>query len=113
MLVVVCCGCVSCCGLRLSTVFYPFCKVEHLTHTDMFPLFLGMIRYTNARPKHRSHTAMHRWCVSGNKNEGVQLGLAFVFRGENVHFLHSSVHFASMIDKIVLRVKYFWTLQKN
>ncbi len=36
--------------------------------------------------------------------------MSFVFRGENVHFLHFSVHFASMIDKIVLKVKYFWTL---
>jgi hypothetical protein len=52
-------------------------------------------------------------CVTGNKNGGVQLGLAFVFRGKNGHFMHYSVHFTSMIDDIVLKVKYFWTLGKN
>jgi hypothetical protein len=39
--------------------------------------------------------------------------MAFILRGGNVHFLHFSVHFASMIDIIVLKVKYFWTIQKN
>jgi hypothetical protein len=56
---------------------------------------------------------MHMGCVTNNKNGGVQLGLAVVLRGENVQFLHFSVYFASMIDNIVLKVKYFWTLQKN
>ncbi len=51
--------------------------------------------------------------VTSNKNGGVQLGLAFVFRWKNVHFMHFSVHFASMVDNIVLKVKYFWTLQKT
>ena len=53
---------------------------------------------------------MHRGCVTCNKNGWVQLGLAFILRGKTVHFLHLSVHFASMIDSIVLKVKYFWTL---
>jgi hypothetical protein len=35
--------------------------------------------------------------VTGNKNGGVQLGLAFIFRGGNVHFMHFSVHFASIV----------------
>jgi hypothetical protein len=56
---------------------------------------------------------MHRGGVTSNKNWGVQLGLAFVLRGKAVHFLHLSVHFASMIDNIVLKVKYFRRLQKN
>ena len=57
---------------------------------------------------------MHRVCVSGNKNGGVQFGLAFVLRGGNTPFLRTSVHFASMIDNVVLEiVEYFWTLQKN
>ena len=43
---------------------------------------------------------------------GVQLGLAFVFRGKSVHVLNSSVHFASMVDNLVFKVQYFWTLQK-
>jgi hypothetical protein len=53
---------------------------------------------------------MHRGCVSSNINGGLQLGLAFVLRGGNVIFLHFSLHFANMIDNIVLKVKYFWTL---
>jgi hypothetical protein len=56
---------------------------------------------------------MHGEGVSSNKNGGVQLGLAFVLRGGNVHFMHFSLHFARMIDNIVLKVKYFWTLQKT
>jgi hypothetical protein len=57
---------------------------------------------------------MHRRCVTSNKNGGgVQLGLAFVFRGGNVHVLNSSVHFASMLDILVFTVQYFWTLQKT
>ncbi len=39
MLVVVCCGCALCCGLRYIAVFYPFYRVEHLTHADTFPPF--------------------------------------------------------------------------
>jgi hypothetical protein len=56
---------------------------------------------------------MHRVYVTGNKNGGLQLGLAFVFWGGNVHFLNSSVHFASMVDNLVCKVQYFLTLQKN
>ncbi len=41
---------------------------------------------------------------------GVQLCLALVFRGGNVHFMHFSVLFASMVDNIVLKEKYFWML---
>ena len=55
---------------------------------------------------------MHRGCVTGNKNGGVQLGLAFVFRGKNTPFLRTSVHFASMIGNLVLKVEYFGTLKK-
>jgi hypothetical protein len=51
--------------------------------------------------------------VSSNKNGGVQLGLAFILREGNLHFMHFSVYFASMINNIVLKVKYLWTLQKN
>jgi hypothetical protein len=51
--------------------------------------------------------------VTSNKNGGLQLGLAFVLRRKNVYFLHLSVHFASMIDNIVRKVKYFWTLPKT
>ncbi len=47
------------------------------------------------------------------KMGGVQLGLTFVLRGGYVHFLHFSVHVTSMIANIVLKVKYFWTLQKK
>jgi hypothetical protein len=46
---------------------------------------------------------MHEGGFTGNDNGGVELGLAFVLRGGNMHFLHSSVHFASMIDNIVLK----------
>jgi hypothetical protein len=56
---------------------------------------------------------MHRGCVTSNKNGGVQLGLDFVLRGKTVHFLHFSVHFARMIDDIVFKIQYFWTLQKT
>jgi hypothetical protein len=55
---------------------------------------------------------MHRGCVTINKNGGVQLGLAFVLGGVNVHVLNPSVHFASMVDNLVLKVQYFWTLKK-
>jgi hypothetical protein len=56
---------------------------------------------------------MHRGGVSGNKNGGMQSGLAFVLRGGNTPFLRTSVHFASMIEYAVLKIEYFWTLQKN
>ncbi len=68
---------------------------------------------TNAHPEHGSHTTMHRGCVTGNKNGGVQLGLAFVLRGKNTPVLHTSVHFASMIGNLVLKVEYFGTLKKT
>jgi len=42
--------------------------------------------------------------VSGNKNGGVQFGLAFVLRGGNTPFLRTSVHFASMIDNVVIKI---------
>jgi hypothetical protein len=51
--------------------------------------------------------------VTSNKNWGVHLGLAFVFRGEDAHVLNSSVHFAIMVDNVVFMVQYFWTLQKS
>jgi hypothetical protein len=52
--------------------------------------------------------------VSGNKNGGVQFGLAFVLRGGNTPFLQTSVHFASMIlDNVVLKIEFLWTLQKK
>ena len=54
-----------------------------------------------------------RGCVSDNKNGGVQFRLAFVLRGANTPFLQTSVHFASMIDNIVLKIEYFGTLPKN
>jgi hypothetical protein len=44
---------------------------------------------------------------------GVQLGLAFVLREKNTHNLISSVHIASMVDNLVLKEQYFWTLQKT
>jgi hypothetical protein len=56
---------------------------------------------------------MHRWCVSGNKKGGVQFGLGFSLRGGNTPFLRTSVHFASMIDNVVLKIEFFWTLQKK
>ena len=56
---------------------------------------------------------MHRVCVSGNKNGGVQFGLAFVLRGGNTPFLQTSVDFASVIDNVVLKIEYFWTLEKK
>jgi hypothetical protein len=56
---------------------------------------------------------MHMGCVSGNKNGGVQFGLAFILRGGNTPFLRTSVHVAIMIDNVVLMIEYFWTLQKN
>ena len=43
----------------------------------------------------------------------VQLGLAIVLGGEIMQFLHSNVHFASMIGNLVFKVKSFWTLQKT
>jgi hypothetical protein len=30
-----------------------------------------------------------------------------------VHVLKSSVHFASMVDNLLFKVQFFWTLQKN
>jgi hypothetical protein len=72
-----------------------------------------MIPCTNAHPEHRSHTTMHRGCVSGNKSGGVQFGLAFVLREENTPFLQTSVQIASIIDNVVLMIGYFRTLQKN
>ncbi len=51
--------------------------------------------------------------MAGNKNGGVQLGLAFVLRSKNTPFLHTSVHFASMIGNLVLKVEYFETLKKT
>jgi hypothetical protein len=51
--------------------------------------------------------------VTGDKNGGVRLGLAFVLRGKTVHVLKSSVHFASMVDNLVFKVQYFWTLKKT
>jgi hypothetical protein len=50
---------------------------------------------------------MHRGCVTSNKNGGVQLGMAFVLRGKNTAFFSTSVHFAGMIDNLVLKVQYF------
>jgi hypothetical protein len=40
--------------------------------------------------------------VSGNKNGGVQFGLAFVLRGGNTPFLQTS---ASMTDNVVLKIE--------
>ncbi len=51
--------------------------------------------------------------MSSNKNGGVQFGLAFVLRGGNTSFLQTSVDFASVIDNGVLKIEYFWTLQKK
>jgi hypothetical protein len=44
---------------------------------------------------------------------GVQLGLVFVFKGGNVHVLNSSVHFARMVDNLVLKVQYFGHYKKT
>jgi hypothetical protein len=62
--------------------------------------------------KKNTHTppCTGRGCVIGNKNGGVQLGLAFVLRGKNTPFLRTSVHFASMIVNLLLKVEYFGTL---
>jgi len=51
--------------------------------------------------------------VSGIKNVGVQFGLAFVFRGGNNPFLRASVHVACMIVNVILKIDYFWTLEKK
>ncbi len=72
-----------------------------------------MIPCTDAHPEHCSHTTMHRGGVSSNKHGGVQFGLAFVLRGGNAPFLQTSVYFASMIDYLVLKIEYFWTLKKT
>ncbi len=57
---------------------------------------------------------MHGVCVIDKKWGGRgQLGLAFVIRRINAHVKYFSVHFASMIDSIVLKAKYFWTLKKT
>jgi hypothetical protein len=52
---------------------------------------------------------MHGVCVTGNRNGGLQLGLAFVFRGGNMNVLNASVHFASMVDNLVFKVQYLDT----
>jgi hypothetical protein len=62
----------------------------------------------------RGDTSPCTGCVSPViKIGGVQLGLAFIFRGGNVHVLNLSLHFASMVDNLVTKIQYFWTLQKN
>ncbi len=98
---------VFCVVLAIEYLFYLFRRVEHPTHANILPLFYGKIPCTNAHPEHRSYTAMHRGCVSGNKNGGVQFGLVFVLRGGNTPFFRTSVHFASMIDNLVLKIEYF------
>jgi hypothetical protein len=52
---------------------------------------------------------MDRGCAT--RGDAIRLGLCF--EGGNYAFFHLSVHFASMIDNIVLEVKYFWTLKKT
>jgi hypothetical protein len=49
-----------------------------------------------------AHTPL---CTGGNKNGGVQFPLAFVFRGGNTHFLRTSVHVASRIVNVVLKIE--------
>jgi hypothetical protein len=77
--------CVLCC---VSYVLF-----THFVTTpgDISPPFLSMIPCSNAPPKPGWQTAMHSGCVSGSKKGGVQLGLAVVLRGENMHFLRFSV----------------------
>ena len=43
----------------------------------------------------------------------VQFGLAFVLRGGNTPFLGTNMQFASMIVNVVLKIEFFWTLQKK
>ncbi len=43
---------------------------------------------------------------------GVAVRLGLCFEGRNVHVLNSSVHFASIVDNLKLKIQYFWTLQK-
>ena len=60
-----------------------------------------MISCFNAPTEHISHIYMYWWYVTGNKNEGMQLGLAFIERaggGEPFFYTLYTVHFASMID---------------
>ncbi len=51
--------------------------------------------------------------MTSNKNGGVQLGLAFVFGGGNVHVVKSIVHFTSMVDNLVFNVQYFGHYKKT
>jgi hypothetical protein len=43
----------------------------------------------------------------------LQFVLACVLRGGNTPFLRTSVHFASMIDNVVLKIEYFWSQEKK
>jgi hypothetical protein len=65
------------------------------------------------KSKHGSPIYMHGTWGTSNKNGGVQLDLAFVFRGKNTPFFCTSVNLDSMIDNSVLKLQYIWTLKKT
>jgi hypothetical protein len=112
--------CASCCvivvvfcvlWLEVGSVFYPFYCVEHLTHANTLYCSTAI---TNAPPLTNAIMLPHKvqaWvtqhhaqgCVTGNKNGGVQSDLAFILRDKNTHF-STSVHFASMMDNLVLKL---------
>ena len=97
---------VGCCVL---CVFCVLCRATKLIFThfvttpgDISPQFLSMLTCSNAPPQHGSHIYMYWGCVTRDKSWGVQLDLAFVFRGKNTPFFGTSVHFACTIENLVL-----------
>jgi hypothetical protein len=88
------CGCVV---VLCSRTFYPFCRAEHPTHADISPLFNARTNAKLCSPQ-AALTNQHaiRVCQCTSKL-GWQLGMAFILRGENMHFLCTSVRYSGRI----------------
>ncbi len=82
MLVVVCCGCVV---VLCSHTFYPFCRAEHPTHADIFPLFNARTNAKLLTPSSADESAYNQGS-SAHIKIGVAVRLGLRFEGEKYAF---------------------------
>ena len=86
------------CGCVVARVLSPFCRVDHPPHGDIFPLFNARTNAKLLTPS-RADTSQCTGEVSAAvKKGGMQVGLAFILRGQNMHFLCTSVRYLGSLS---------------
>jgi len=84
------------CGCVVARVLYPFCRVDHPTHGNIFPLFNARTNAKLLTPSSADESA-YNLDSSAHIKIGVAVRLGLRFEGGKYAFLRTSVRYLGRI----------------